>query len=141
MTKTKVHCSVGSRHHKPLTGRDVVDVGISAVSEVYLFILLQTELFFSGTVKAKTMSIPPPPLFFPSCWRNNSQGDSGSRSKKFSSVHSIHTGSGARQPPFELEPGELSSGVRPMEHEADRLRQALGSRWCGDLPPMSHMSL
>ena len=64
MTKTKVHCSVGSRHHKPLTGRDVVDVGISAVSEVYLFILLQTELFFSGTVKAKTISIPPSPPFF-----------------------------------------------------------------------------
>lgn len=63
LTKTKVHCSVGSRHHKPLTGRDVVDIRTSAVSEVYVFILLQTELFFIGIVKAKTVSIPPSPFF------------------------------------------------------------------------------
>jgi hypothetical protein len=137
LTKTKVHCSVGSRHHKPLTGRDVVDVRTSAVSEVYLFILLQTELFFIAIVKTKSVSIP---FFSLPCWRKNSERDSD-RIKKFSSFHSIHTGSGARLPPFELETGALSSGVKPMEHEANYLKQALGSIWCGDIPPLSQMSL
>lgn len=138
LTKTKVHCSWGSRHHKPLTGRGCCwRKDIRSFWSISVYSVTDRAIFYWYFKGKNSLYFP---LFFLPCWRNNSKRDSGSSSSKtFSSVHSIHTGSGSRQPPVEFEPGALSSEVKPMEHEANHLKQVLSSRWWGDLPPLLHV--
>lgn len=91
LTRTKVHCSIGSKHHKTLTGKGCCwRKDICSFWSISVYSVTDRAIFI-GISKAKTISIP----FFSFLVGGTILNANPGRSKRFYSVHSIRTGSGA----------------------------------------------